>query len=300
MIFVVTGFMLKCLTQRPTCWSSEQRQNELCKYRAACCSFSQPFFHSFSVETKIYSGIQMLYLSNISSQIQDPLVLLDPVCLGETLLEWLPVTERILGPAELGSAAVGDSNTDVPGEQRWERDYVNTFSEPSEETACSSREPTDSATEENTEKPSELGENEGQCESPLTADYNEKESEASNGIHPEPVRVVSPKPLPSDLLANLTQLATLYTELSCFRNQADERSLGCTTFLRRYFFLLDPERIRRLCLLCYQEQPEVKSSFTDAMLGQRLLLKSLAHTGLCSGLVFSFFLPNFIFRFYQS
>ncbi|KAM7396827.1 hypothetical protein PAMP_019837 [Pampus punctatissimus] len=200
------------------------------------------------------------------SQIQDPMVLLDPVCLRETLLEWLPVLERILGPAEHVSAAVGDSNTDVPGEQRWESDYLNTFSEQLEESSCSSREPTESATEENIEKPPELVEKEEQCESQLTADYNEKEPVASNGSPLEPVRVVSPKPVPSDLLTNLTQLATLYTELSCFRNHADEEALGCTTFLRHYFFLLDPERIRRMCLLCYQEQPEVKTSFIDAML----------------------------------
>lgn len=76
----------------------------------------------------------------------------------------------------------------------------------------------------------------------------------------------SPKPVPSDLLANLTQLATLYTELSCFRKQQDEQALGCTNFLRRYFFLLDKERVRRMCLLCYEEQLEVQSSFTEAML----------------------------------
>uniref|UniRef100_A0A8D3CZS1 Hermansky-Pudlak syndrome 5 protein homolog n=1 Tax=Scophthalmus maximus TaxID=52904 RepID=A0A8D3CZS1_SCOMX len=130
--------------------------------------------------------------SNISSQIQDPLVLLDPVCLEESLLEWLP----------LGS--VCDSTETVSG--------------------------------------------------------------VSNGSLSEPVRVVSPKPVPSDLLADLTQLATLYTELSCFRSQENDRALGCTTFLRRYFFLLDQERVRRMCLLCYQEQAEVQSSFTEAML----------------------------------
>uniref|UniRef100_A0A8D3API6 Hermansky-Pudlak syndrome 5 protein homolog n=1 Tax=Scophthalmus maximus TaxID=52904 RepID=A0A8D3API6_SCOMX len=146
--------------------------------------------------------------SNISSQIQDPLVLLDPVCLEESLLEWLPVLERILGPAELGSVA------------------------------------------------------EEECDSTETV------SGVSNGSLSEPVRVVSPKPVPSDLLADLTQLATLYTELSCFRSQENDRALGCTTFLRRYFFLLDQERVRRMCLLCYQEQAEVQSSFTELCLAQ--------------------------------
>ncbi|KAM9351858.1 BLOC-2 complex member HPS5 [Symphorus nematophorus] len=195
------------------------------------------------------------------SQIQDPLVLLDPVCLRETLLEWLPVLERILGPEEHGSAATGDSKVDGPGEERWERDYLSPCSEQQEESSCSSGEPTESVTEqERKEESSELGEKEDQCDSA------EKEPEVLNGSPPEPVRVASPNPVPSDLLANLTQLATLYTELSCFGNQENKQALGCTTFLRRYFFLLDKERVRRTCLLCYQEQPEVQSSFTEAML----------------------------------
>ncbi|XP_044050309.1 Hermansky-Pudlak syndrome 5 protein [Siniperca chuatsi] len=194
------------------------------------------------------------------SHIQDPLVLLDPVCLGETLLEWLLVLERILGPVEHGATAAGNSNVDGPGEERWERDYLNSCSEQQKESSCSSGEPTERITEEKKKESPELGEKEDQCDS------TEEEPEVSNGSPSEPVRVVSPKPVPSDLLADLTQLATLYTELSCFRNQENEQALGCTTFLRRYFFLLDQERVRRMCLLCFQEQPELQSSFTEAML----------------------------------
>ncbi|XP_054475526.1 Hermansky-Pudlak syndrome 5 protein [Anoplopoma fimbria] len=191
------------------------------------------------------------------SQIQDPLVLLDPVCLGETLQEWLAVLERILGPVEHRSAASGDSNVDEPAEERW--DYLNSCLEQQEESLFSSGEPTESITEEKKEESGELGEKEDRCDS------TEKKPEVSNGSPPNPVRMVSPKPIPSDLLANLTQLATLYTEMSCFRNQENEVS-GCTTFLRTYFFLLDQERVRRMCLLCYQDQPEVQSSFKEAML----------------------------------
>uniref|UniRef100_A0A7N8Y847 Hermansky-Pudlak syndrome 5 protein homolog n=1 Tax=Mastacembelus armatus TaxID=205130 RepID=A0A7N8Y847_9TELE len=170
---------------------------------------------------------------NTSSQTQDPLLLLDPVCLEEVLLEWLPVLERILGPAELSSQQ--------------------------EESFCPSGEPAEGVAQKK-EESCELREKDNQ------SDSTEKEPELSNGSAAEPVRVVSPKPVPADLLADLTQLATLYTELSCFRNQPNEKASGCTTFLRRYFFLLDQERIRRMCLLCYQEQPQVQSSFTEATL----------------------------------
>ncbi|KAM6927049.1 BLOC-2 complex member HPS5 [Lycodopsis pacificus] len=192
------------------------------------------------------------------SQIQDPLVLLDPVCLGETLQDWLAVLERILGPVEHRPAAAGDSNVDEAGKERW--DYLNSCSEQQEESLFSSGEPTESIAEEKREASRELEEKEDQCDS------TEKKPDVSNGSPPDPVRVESPKPVPSDLLANLTQLATLYTEMSCFRNQ-ENRVLGCTTFLRPYFFLLDHERVRRMCLLCYQDQPEVQSCFMEAMLG---------------------------------
>uniref|UniRef100_A0A673AA94 Hermansky-Pudlak syndrome 5 protein homolog n=1 Tax=Sphaeramia orbicularis TaxID=375764 RepID=A0A673AA94_9TELE len=197
------------------------------------------------------------FISNISTQIQDPLVLLDPVCLEDTLLEWLPVLERILGPTEVAS------KTDGPGEENWEGDYLNTSSEQKDK-SCLTGEPTGSILPEKKEDSSELGEREDQCEKQLASDHKE-EPEVPNGTTTEPVRVVSPKPVPSDLLANLTQLAMLYTELSCFRKGGDVRALGCTTFLRRYFFLLDQERVRRMCLLCYQEQPDVQSSFIEAM-----------------------------------
>lgn len=193
---------------------------------------------------------------------QDPLVLLDPVGLRDALLEWLPVLERVLGPAELRSAAVSDSNMEGSGEERWEKDYLNTCSVQQEE--CLSGELTKVETE-NKKESHELEEKEDQCQNQLTLDSNEN---ASNSSRPEPVRVESPKPVPSDVLANLTELATLYTELSCFKNQ-DEQALGCTIFLRRYFFLLDQERVRRLCLLCYQKLPEMKSSFIEAMLGTK-------------------------------
>lgn len=213
-----------------------------------------------------------MYFPNISSQIQDPLVLLDPVCLRETLLEWLPVLERVLGPVEHGPTAAGDSNADGPGEERWNRDYLNLYSE-HEESSCSPREPTENIIEE--EDSHELRGKEDQCDS------TEKECEGSNGSPPEPVRVVSPKAIQLDLLANLTQLATLYTELSCFRKPESEQALGCRTFLRRYFFLLDKERVRRMCLLCYQEQPEVQSSFAEAMLGLTLPLISIIYITCC-------------------
>lgn len=183
-------------------------------------------------------------------------MLLDPACLTEALLDWLPALERVLGPVE-ATAAV-DSHVDVPGDEKWDREGLALCSEP-EESFLIFNKITENVTEDEKKENSD--------------DFRGKDqkSSVSNWTKPEPVRLEPPRPIQTDLLSDLTQLATLYAELSCFRKLLTEQGLGCMSFLRRYFFLLDQERVRRMCLLCYQEQPEVQSAFMEAMLGEMLL-----------------------------
>ncbi|XP_056137916.1 Hermansky-Pudlak syndrome 5 protein [Lampris incognitus] len=202
------------------------------------------------------------------SQMSDPLILLDPDCLREVLFEWHSVLERILGPVELGSAE-DRSILDRSGEERLERDHPEAAPEQLEQSNCSLEEPTERVEGERRENSLDLEENEDPSESHLTSESCEKVAVASNGGQSEPVQLESSKPLPSDLLADLSQLAMLYLELSCFSKQVGPggvTAVGVTTFLRRYFFLLDQERVRRMCLLRYQQQPEVQRSFIEAML----------------------------------
>uniref|UniRef100_A0A673ZTJ3 Hermansky-Pudlak syndrome 5 protein homolog n=1 Tax=Salmo trutta TaxID=8032 RepID=A0A673ZTJ3_SALTR len=147
------------------------------------------------------------------SQIQDPLVLLDPACLKETLQEWIPVLERVLDAAN----NCPENQNGGQEDQREAQDHHI---------------PDKASTEEN-------------------------------------LRVWSPKPLPPDLQAHLTQLATLYLELDYFGDPVVQKERGVVevnAFLRRFFFLLDQERVRRMCLLGYGDQPEVHISFMEAML----------------------------------
>lgn len=199
-----------------------------------------------------------MHTSNIRAQIQDPLVLLDPVCLTETLLDWLPVLERVLGPVE--AAAAGDSHVDGPGDDGWDGEGLTLCSEPAESFLAFKETAEHIAEDEEKENSDDLRGKEDQ------------KLAVSNWSPPEPVRLKPPKPVQADLLSDLTQLATLYAELSCFRKLQTEQVLGCTAFLRRYFFLLDNERVRRMCLLVYQEQPELQVSFMEAMLGKKLLI----------------------------
>ncbi|XP_077566552.1 BLOC-2 complex member HPS5 [Stigmatopora nigra] len=163
------------------------------------------------------------------SQMQDPLLLLDPDFMGGTLQIWLKTLEQVLGPAAVPSD---------PDRDAWE---------PLLHTQKPEEGPPESIPQENAD--------------------NHLPSETETTVSEEAVRLVPPKALPSDLLADLTQLATFYTELSCFREPEVVQELSCTTFMRRYFFLLDQERIRRLCLLCCQKHLDVQSSFIQAMLG---------------------------------
>lgn len=142
--------------------------------------------------------------------------------------------ERTLGPEGQRSPTA-----DRPEDDSWDRDDL------SSESSCCLEEPAENPAEG--QEPKDL-----------------------NGGPPEPVRVAPPRPLQPDLLNSLTQLATLHAELSCFGKAADDGALPCATFLRRYFFLLDRERVRQMCLLCWQEQPEVQLSFIQAMQGETL------------------------------
>uniref|UniRef100_A0A8C1T0E3 Hermansky-Pudlak syndrome 5 protein homolog n=1 Tax=Cyprinus carpio TaxID=7962 RepID=A0A8C1T0E3_CYPCA len=81
----------------------------------------------------------------------------------------------------------------------------------------------------------------------------------------------SPKPLPPDLQADLSQLACLYLEMGCPGRGGIE---SVCVFLRRYFFLLDQERVRKMCMLRYREHREVMKAYIAGMLGNDLL-KSL-------------------------
>lgn len=188
------------------------------------------------------------------AQIQDPLVLLDPVSLEETLLEWLPVLEKVLGPIEVELTGSGsESNNSAMTD---DGETLSSFTERQEGQKLSKQDLHCSG---------DHGEENSHRDSEQRADHEEKDADVSNGFHTEPIRLNAPKSVPSDLLGSLCQLAMLYTEHSCFGKLQSKYTVGCCTFLRRYFFLLDLERVRKMCLLCYKDQPDIQNSFTEAM-----------------------------------
>ncbi|KTF93953.1 hypothetical protein cypCar_00031183, partial [Cyprinus carpio] len=138
------------------------------------------------------------------SQIQDPMVLLDPVSLGDALREWAPVLERVLGPED------HTRPTEITNqEQRTleEEELVSSMS------CCVvvqpeiySTNPDESATLTEEE---DLGESMPCSTAPLRAPFPPLAN------HVELIQLFSPKPLPPDLQADLSQLACLYLEMGC-------------------------------------------------------------------------------------
>jgi len=214
---------------------------------------------------------------------------MDPAALRGVLLEWLQVLEQVLGVEEPGSTSGGHRHEAGPREERWRRESLQ-----QQESLCcsSSGEHTEPIAEEHPDLPEKENQGEGDKVAPEFGEDKEekKEEEKAGAVEntclgtPEPIRVEPPTPLPSELLGDLTPLATLYLEMSCFRREEEEeeeeeehveaeeeglRVLGVAGFLRRYFFLLDAERVRRTCLLCHKERPEVQSAFIEAMQGQK-------------------------------
>ncbi|CAL9696958.1 unnamed protein product [Knipowitschia caucasica] len=180
------------------------------------------------------------------TQIQDLYVLLDPISLEETLLQWLPALENALGPAEVELTASGpDTNCSIPID---DNEHLDRFR----------------AKQDHSHSSSDHGESDFHCERVLGPNHGEKDNNVSNGFHVEPIRVTPPRAVPSELMVTLRQLAMLYAEHSCFRSQS-KYPLSCNTFLRRYFYLLEPERLRTMCLRCHRDQPHIQAAFIQAM-----------------------------------
>lgn len=186
-----------------------------------------------------------------SSQIQNPMVLLDPVCLSDVLQDWAPVLERVLGPEDYT----------LPREitPLEEEELVSSMSccvgvQPEILTAPSTNlDESATLTEEE-----DLGETIPCSTAPVRASFPPLAN------HVELIQLFSPKPLPPDLQADLSQLACLYLEMGCPGRGGVE---SVCVFLRRFFFLLDQERVRKMCMLRYREHREVLKAYIAGMLG---------------------------------
>uniref|UniRef100_A0A8C9SEQ9 Hermansky-Pudlak syndrome 5 protein homolog n=1 Tax=Scleropages formosus TaxID=113540 RepID=A0A8C9SEQ9_SCLFO len=174
------------------------------------------------------------------SQLQDPLILLDPARLAEVLQVWVPVLEKILGPED-SDEEVAEKTSGTAEDMDPERQLLQP------------------ATEE-------------QIINDLGGEVSDSEPTGHKTVALEPVRVEPPWPIPAELHVDLSQLASLNLELGCFQGSTAQEGHGehvpsaACIFLHRYFFLLDLERVRRCCLLRYRDQPAVWNAYMAGLL----------------------------------
>lgn len=195
-----------------------------------------------------------------SLQIQDPFILLDPRCLTEVLLEWVPILEKVLGPD--GPTSREREN----GETKEEKKSLEMEdSDPDSQPRCTvPQDDSGVGFQSESEHDTDLGEEESLADSYLGS--------AASAAVPS-VAVVAPVEytLPSDLQDDLSQLACLYFDLGCPGGAGDGEVERVCLFLRRFFFLLDKERVRKMCTLRYREQPDVLNTYMACMLGERII-----------------------------
>uniref|UniRef100_A0AAY4DEZ7 Hermansky-Pudlak syndrome 5 protein homolog n=1 Tax=Denticeps clupeoides TaxID=299321 RepID=A0AAY4DEZ7_9TELE len=180
--------------------------------------------------------------ANNDAQIQDPLILLDPVSLAAALQEWLMVLEKVLGPEEQDH-----SGQEQEGEEKSVEREVETTSCLTEQDFGDVGEPMEQLEAAGKEEPKTI------CIRPPN----------------ETVRMLSPRPLPSDLKDDLSQIASLCFDMGCFSHAGSVDHVcveSVCSFMQRFFFLVDPERVHRVCGLRYQEHPEVLNIFITGML----------------------------------
>uniref|UniRef100_A0A8C9VEM0 Hermansky-Pudlak syndrome 5 protein homolog n=1 Tax=Scleropages formosus TaxID=113540 RepID=A0A8C9VEM0_SCLFO len=201
-----------------------------------------------------------------SSQLQDPLILLDPARLAEVLQVWVPVLEKILGPEEChqtGEHCLLEGHTE---EECLEQLSMGSSDEEVAEKTSGTAEDMDP--ERQLLQPA----TEEQIINDLGGEVSDSEPTGHKTVALEPVRVEPPWPIPAELHVDLSQLASLNLELGCFQGSTAQEGHGehvpsaACIFLHRYFFLLDLERVRRCCLLRYRDQPAVWNAYMAGLL----------------------------------
>lgn len=218
------------------------------------------WFLQHTLTSGTYCIVQLelsFFVPPCSLQIQDPLVLLDPRCLTEGLLEWVPILERVLGPENPRSRE--RENEEIKEEKK----SLEMEDDDPGSQACSAVPQDDRGVgcQSESEHTSNLLEEESLTDSNLSS---------TTLVTVSSVAIVAPVEytLPADLQDDLSQLACLYMDLGCPGGAGDGGVERVCVFLRRFFFLLDRERVRKMCTLRYREQPDILNTYIACMLGE--------------------------------
>ncbi|XP_048342877.1 Hermansky-Pudlak syndrome 5 protein isoform X2 [Sphaerodactylus townsendi] len=231
------------------------------------------------------------------TRLQDPLILLEPQCLMEVLLNWIPFLEDAFG-IKVPSISEGNSyktDEELPSYPEVHHVFEENMG-------------TDSYLIEDNQRPVLRTINENDAvnnKQGSTSDGNTREeSRSSNQIDrmlykkddrqetasSQSFQIYSPCFVVQDMKRDLVELTTLCFELKVYEHihinneQHMQPDTSCTLacqFIKDYFFLLDLERLKQCIIISHSNHPKIWETYVEGL--KELTLKSPVTMALESG-----------------
>ncbi|XP_054826717.1 BLOC-2 complex member HPS5 [Eublepharis macularius] len=233
------------------------------------------------------------------TRLQDPLILLEPQCLREVLLYWLPFLEDAFGfkVASISENSSYKTDEELPlhpeGQQVFEENIGIDSDLTEEEQRPVSR--------TNDENDAINNEQEG------TLDRNAREGSSSNNqidkmlyqktdeetAFSQSFQIYSPHFIAQDMKKDLIELTTLCFELNVYEHlqvnneQCMQPETSCALtcqFIKDYFFLLDLERLKQCIIVSHSDHPQIWETYVEGL--KELTLMSPVTTAVENGDMF--------------
>ncbi|XP_053128529.1 BLOC-2 complex member HPS5 [Hemicordylus capensis] len=218
------------------------------------------------------------------TRLQDPLVLLQPQCLREVLLDWLPFLEEAFGFKAASISNDDSSQSSVPlqpeehqiFEANLEMDQCSKLVDKEErpvlrmnnENSCVNKEE-GNVLEENAESARNNQTDKILCKKPASSETAFNQS----------LRINPPCLIAQDIQKDLVELTTLCFELNVYKcseindeqsvhpeaSSAETSSALACKFIKDYFFLLDLERLKKCIITCHSNHPSVWETYVEGL-----------------------------------
>ncbi|XP_077177694.1 BLOC-2 complex member HPS5 [Paroedura picta] len=221
-------------------------------------------------------------------RLQDPLILLDPQCLREVLLNWIPFLEDAFGikapsiSEDSSYKADGESPVHPEVQQVFEEDMGTNSDLTEEEQRPASRTSNENGAANNKQR----GTLDGNTREGSSTDHPidrilYKKTDRQVEAFSQYFHIVSPCFIEQDMKKDLVELTTLCFELRVYEHlqvnneQHMQRDASCALtcqFIKDYFFLLDLERLKQCIIFSHCSHPQIWETYIEGL--KELTLKS--------------------------
>ncbi|XP_015272770.1 PREDICTED: Hermansky-Pudlak syndrome 5 protein [Gekko japonicus] len=234
------------------------------------------------------------------ARLQDPLILLEPYCLREVLLHWIPFLEDAFGIKVPSVSEDSSYKTDGesplhPEVQQILEENVGTDSDLTEEEQRPVSRSSNGNDSVNSKQGGTLDGNtkEGSSSVNQTATMLYQKNDRREGAFSQPFQIVSPCFIEQDMKKDLVELTTLCFELKVYEHlqvnqeQSVQPDASCALtcqFIKDYFFLLDLERLKQCIIISHSSHPQIWETYIEGL--KELTLKSPVTVALENGDMF--------------